>query len=120
MPFVTVHKGGQVFRDEVADNTNLVVRAGIRKFPYPNFKYKCGMGKCATCTSLILKGGENLPEPNWKEKKTLGDDKLGEGLPARLPALDPPRHRADPGIRRAEPAAEQKPAPAETETTITG
>ena len=73
MPFVTVHKGGQVFRDEVADNTNLVVRAGIRKFPYPNFKYKCGMGKCATCTSRIISGGEHLPAPNWKEKKLLGD-----------------------------------------------
>jgi len=79
VPFVTVHKGGQVFRDEVADNTNLVVRAGIRKFPYPNFKYRCGMGKCATCTSLILKGGENLPEPNWKEKKLLGD-RLAQGF----------------------------------------
>jgi ferredoxin len=72
VPFVTVHKGGQVFRDEVADNTNLVVKAGIRKFPYPNFKYKCGMGKCATCTSRIISGGEHLPPPNWKEKKLLG------------------------------------------------
>jgi ferredoxin len=73
VPIVTVHKGGQTFTGEVKDNTNLVVRAGIRQFPYPNFKYKCGMGKCATCTSLILKGGEHLPAPNWKEKKLLGD-----------------------------------------------
>ena len=70
MPIVTVHKGGQVFRDEVPDNTNLVVKAGIRKFPYPNFKYKCGMGKCGTCTSLILKGGENLPEAELEREET--------------------------------------------------
>jgi ferredoxin len=120
VPFVTVHKGGQVFRDEVADNTNLVVKAGIRKFPYPNFKYKCGMGKCGTCTSLILKGGENLPEPNWKEKKTLGDEKLGKGF--RLACQLWLHHDIEltQEFDALEPDAEQKPAPAETETTITG
>lgn len=52
---------------------NLVVLTGVRKFPHPNFKYRCGMGKCATCASRILSGGEHLPPPNWKEKKMLGD-----------------------------------------------
>ena len=31
------------------------------------------MGKCATCASRILSGGEHLPAPNWKEKKMLGE-----------------------------------------------
>jgi ferredoxin len=78
VPFVTVRKGDNVYRDEVKPNTNLVVRAGIRQFPYPNFKYRCGMGKCATCASRIISGGEHLPAPNWKEKKILGD-RLDEG-----------------------------------------
>ncbi len=118
MPVVTVYKGGQVFRDEVADNTNLVVRAGIRKFPFPNFKYKCGMGKCATCTSLILKGGENLPEPNWKEKKTLGDEKLAKGF--RLACQLWIHHDLELTQEFDAETAEPTPAPAETETTITG
>lgn len=79
MPRVTLHKNGQTFTDEVQDNTNLVVRAGIRKFPYPNLAYKCGMGSCGTCTSRILSGAEALAEPNWKEKKRLGDEKLAAG-----------------------------------------
>ena len=73
MPMVTLHKNGQVFRDEVKPNTNLVVRAGIRQFPYPNLSYLCGMGKCATCACKVLAGGEHLPAPNWKEKKLLAE-----------------------------------------------
>jgi len=73
MPLVTLHKNGQVFRDEVKPNTNLVVRAGIRQFPYPNLSYQCGMGKCATCACKVLAGGEHLPAPNWKEKKLLAE-----------------------------------------------
>jgi ferredoxin len=72
MPTVVLHRNGQTYSDEVKENTNLVVRAGIRQFPYPNFLYGCGMGKCGKCTSLIIKGGEHLPAPNWKEKKQLG------------------------------------------------
>jgi len=79
MPKVIIHKDGQVFQDEVQDNTNLVVRAGIRKFPYPYLRYGCGMGKCAKCTCRIISGAENLPEPNWKEKKMLGE-RLAQGL----------------------------------------
>ncbi|WP_172332040.1 2Fe-2S iron-sulfur cluster-binding protein [Mangrovicoccus sp. HB161399] len=78
MPKVILHKGGTTYEDEVDPNTNLVVRAGIRKFPYPNLAYKCGMGKCATCSCRILGGAEHLEPPNWKEKRQLGD-KLGEG-----------------------------------------
>ena len=78
MPVVTLRKGDNVYVDEVKPNTNLVVRAGIRQFPYPNFKYRCGMGKCATCASRIISGGEHLPARNWKEKKILGD-KLDQG-----------------------------------------
>jgi ferredoxin len=73
MPLVTFHKHGQVFRDEVQPNTNLVVRAGIRQFPYPNLTYQCGMGECATCACKVLAGAEHLPPPNWKEKKQLGE-----------------------------------------------
>src|SRR5436305_3390189 len=73
MPKIAIHKGGQVHEGEVKDNTNLVVRAGIRQFPYPHLKYKCGMGKCGTCASRILKGAEPLPEPNWKERELLGE-----------------------------------------------
>ncbi|MCP1675673.1 ferredoxin [Natronocella acetinitrilica] len=78
MPKITLHKNGEVHVGEVKDNTNLVVRAGIRQFPYPNLSYKCGMGKCATCRCRVISGGEHLPEPNWKEKKMLGE-KIDEG-----------------------------------------
>ncbi|WP_135465791.1 2Fe-2S iron-sulfur cluster-binding protein [Crenalkalicoccus roseus] len=73
MPIVTFHKDGQAHSEEVADNTNLVVRAGIRKFPFPHLRYGCGMGKCGKCASRILAGAEHLPEPNWKERKVLGE-----------------------------------------------
>lgn len=79
MPKIVIHKNGLSFEGEVKDNTNLVVRAGIKQFPYPNLAYGCGMGKCAKCASRIIGGAEHLPEPNWKEKKLLGD-RLGEGL----------------------------------------
>jgi len=78
MPIIVIHKNGQTYTGEVKENTNLVVRAGIKQFPYPNLAYGCGMGKCAKCASRIISGGENLPEPNWKEKKMLGD-RLAEG-----------------------------------------
>jgi ferredoxin len=78
MPSVTFRVGDQAFTEEVADNTNLVVRAGIKKFPFPHLKYKCGMGKCGTCASRVLGGAEHLPEPNWKEVKVLGD-RLAQG-----------------------------------------
>jgi ferredoxin len=73
VPKVVLHRDGQIFQDEVRENTNLVVRAGIKQFPYPNLRYGCGMGKCAKCACRVLKGGELLPAPNWKEKKQLGD-----------------------------------------------
>ncbi len=78
MPSVTFRVGDQAFTEEVADNTNLVVRAGVRKFPFPHLKYKCGMGKCGTCACRVLAGAEALPEPNWKEQKVLGE-RLGQG-----------------------------------------
>ena len=71
MPLVTFHKNGQVYRDEVQPRTNLVVRAGIKQFPFPHLAYQCGMGKCASCACRVLAGAEHLPEPNWKEKKQL-------------------------------------------------
>ncbi|WP_104204663.1 2Fe-2S iron-sulfur cluster-binding protein [Billgrantia saliphila] len=72
MPLITIHKNGETYEGEVQPNTNLVVRAGIRQFPYPHLSYGCGMGKCAKCMCKVVKGGEALPEPNWKEKKMLG------------------------------------------------
>lgn len=73
MPIVTLHKNGQVFQGEVKPQSNLVVRAGIKQFPFPNLRYECGMGKCAKCACKVLRGAEHLPPPNWKEKKQLGD-----------------------------------------------
>jgi ferredoxin len=72
VPKIILHRDGGVFEGEVAENTNLVVRAGIKQFPYPNLRYGCGMGKCCKCASRVLNGAEHLPEPNWKEKKLLG------------------------------------------------
>lgn len=79
MPTVTFHKGDEAFTEEVQDNTNLVVRAGIRKFPWPHLRYGCGMGKCGKCSCRVIAGAEHLPEANWKEKKVLGE-KLDQGL----------------------------------------
>ncbi|MBL8378012.1 MAG: (2Fe-2S)-binding protein [Burkholderiales bacterium] len=78
MPKVIIHRNGVVHTGEVKENSNLVVRAGIRQFPYPNLSYGCGMGKCGKCTSRVIAGGEALPPPNWKEEKVLGA-KLAEG-----------------------------------------
>ncbi|MGE8494593.1 2Fe-2S iron-sulfur cluster-binding protein [Comamonas sp. JNW] len=72
MPQITFHKNGQTFQGEVKTGANLVVRAGIKQFPYPHLAYQCGMGKCATCACKVLAGAEHLPAPNWKEKKQLG------------------------------------------------
>jgi ferredoxin len=72
MPMVTFHRDGQTYRDEVKEHTNLVVRAGIKQFPYPHLRYECGMGKCSKCACVVRAGGEHLPAPNWKEKKQLG------------------------------------------------
>ena len=79
MPDITFRKDGADHTEAVADNTNLVVRAGIRKFPWPHLRYGCGMGKCGKCTSRILAGAEHLPAPNWKEQAVLGEERLAEG-----------------------------------------
>lgn len=78
MPKITIHKDGEIHEGEVAQDSNLVVMAGIRKFPYPWLSYGCGMGKCAKCKSRIIAGADQLAEPNWKEKKMLGDE-LAQG-----------------------------------------
>jgi ferredoxin len=74
MPKVTFHKLGQAYEGEVKENTNLVVRAGIRQFPFPHLRYGCGMGKCSKCACRVLAGAEHLPPPNWKEKKLLREN----------------------------------------------
>jgi ferredoxin len=79
VPNVVLHKRDEAFRGEVAAETNLVVRAGIRQFPYPHLTYGCGMGKCGRCACRVLAGAEHLPEPNWKETKRLGD-RIGQGF----------------------------------------
>ena len=78
MPVVVIHKHGVAHRGEVAANSNLVVRTGIKQFPWPHLQYGCGMGKCAKCACRVVAGGEQLPAPNWKEKKMLGD-RLDQG-----------------------------------------
>jgi ferredoxin len=76
MPTVKLHHDGEVYEQSVNENSNLVVLAGIRKFPH--LKYGCGMGKCTKCTVKVINGAEQLAEPNWKENKMLGD-KLEDG-----------------------------------------
>jgi len=71
MPRVVFHKQGQAFSGEVAEQTNLVVRAGIRQFPHPHLTYGCGMGKCGKCACRVLAGAEHLPAANWKEVERL-------------------------------------------------
>ena len=71
MPLVKIIHNNICYEENVSNNTNLVVQAGIKKFPYPYLKYKCGMGTCGTCASLIISGKKNLPEPTWKEVKVL-------------------------------------------------
>lgn len=85
MPKILIHSKGQRFDGEVKPDTNLVVRAGIKQFPFPHLKYRCGMGKCGTCMSRIISGAEHLPEPNWKEQKIIGERlKLGYRLSCQL------------------------------------
>lgn len=77
MPSVILHHSDALYEQEVQMNSNLVVLAGIKKFPH--LKYGCGMGKCTKCTVRVLAGGDHLAEPNWKENKMLGS-KLEEGF----------------------------------------
>jgi ferredoxin len=73
MPRVTLHKNGEAFHGEVKPDSNLVVRAGIRQFPFPHLSYGCGMGQCGKCACRVLAGADDLPPPTWKEAKVLGD-----------------------------------------------
>ena len=76
MPNVILHVDGTIVEQEVKENANLVVLAGIREFP--KLKFGCGMGKCTRCTCKVINGAEGLDPPNWKEQNMLGD-KLNEG-----------------------------------------
>ncbi len=78
MPQVMIHKNGESYAGEVKENSNLVVRAGIRQFPWPHLNYGCGMGRCGSCASRVISGADQLPAPNWKEEKALGA-RLAEG-----------------------------------------
>lgn len=73
MPKIIIHADGVLHSGELAAGSNLVVRAGIKQFPYPHLKYRCGMGKCGTCASRIIAGEDGLPAPNAKERKVLGE-----------------------------------------------
>ncbi|PGL73070.1 2Fe-2S iron-sulfur cluster-binding protein [Bacillus sp. AFS055030] len=77
MPKVRLHVEGEIIEQEVRDDANLVVLAGIRQFP--KLKYGCGMGKCTKCACRVLEGAEKLDPPNWKEQKMLGE-KVEEGI----------------------------------------
>ena len=76
MPKVILHVDGTIVEQQVKDNANLVVLAGIRQFP--KLKYGCGMGRCTKCTCQVINGGETLTPPNWKEVKMLGE-KVNDG-----------------------------------------
>ncbi len=73
MPRVAFVKNGVRHEGDVPDGANLVVRAGIKAFPFPHLSYSCGMGKCGKCACRVLAGAEHLPAPNWKETKVLGE-----------------------------------------------
>jgi ferredoxin len=75
-PTVKLHQNGEVYEQTIEPNSNLVVLAGIKKFPH--LKYGCGMGKCTKCMVKVISGGEHLPDPNWKENKMIGE-KLNDG-----------------------------------------
>jgi ferredoxin len=75
---IIIHKNGQAYAGEVKEDSNLVVSAGIRRFPYPHLSYGCGMAKCGKCASRIIDGGQNLSPPNWREKRLLRE-KIDEG-----------------------------------------
>ena len=78
MPIVKIHKDNEIFKGDVKVNVNLVVQAGIKQFPFPHLKHKCGMGTCGTCVSKIISGEEYIDKPSWKEIKVLKDKlKLG-------------------------------------------
>ncbi|MDC1086228.1 2Fe-2S iron-sulfur cluster-binding protein [Alphaproteobacteria bacterium] len=79
MPLVRLFHDHDIFEKKLDKNTNLVVQAGIKKFPFPYLKYKCGMGACGTCECFIISGKENISEPTWKEKKIL-KEKLSLGF----------------------------------------
>ncbi len=70
---VVLHRDGQTYEGLVNEQTNLVVRAGIKQFPHPNLRFGCGMGTCAKCACRVVAGAEHLAPPNWKEKKQLGE-----------------------------------------------
>lgn len=72
MPLIRLLAEGQLHVAEVPANTNLVVQAGIRRFPFPHLRYGCGMGKCAKCACRVIDGAATLPPPNWKERRQLG------------------------------------------------
>jgi ferredoxin len=73
VPRVTFHKNGQAFHGEVKPQSNLVVRAAVKQFPFPHLAYGCGMGKCGKCACRVLSGAAHLPPPNWKEERVLAD-----------------------------------------------
>jgi ferredoxin len=79
VPQVQLHKNGARHQGTVPDGANLVVLAGVRRFPFPHLAYGCGMGKCGKCACRVLAGGTDLPPPNWKETKILGAERLAAG-----------------------------------------
>ena len=72
MPFVRVISENKITEENVTKNTNLVVQAGIKKFPYPYLKYKCGMGTCGTCASLIIPRYLDVPPFERTNSNSLG------------------------------------------------
>lgn len=76
MPKVKLHVDGTIVEQEVKEDANLVVLAGIRQFP--KLKYGCGIGRCTKCACQVINGAEAIAPPNWKEEKMLGD-KVKEG-----------------------------------------
>ena len=72
MPKIVFHGAQGLVEGQVRAETNLVVQAGVKRFPHPHLRYGCGMGKCGKCACRVLAGGDALPPPNWKETERLG------------------------------------------------
>lgn len=70
MPIVVFHKGDETFTDEVKDNTNLVVRAGIKQFPYPNLRYQCGMASAPPARAASSLAANTCPSRTGKRKSS--------------------------------------------------
>ena len=66
MPTITLHKDGEVYQDQVGENTNLVVSRYSSALPSFALWMRYG-SMCQMCLQSLA--GDDLPPANWKEKQ---------------------------------------------------